>query len=669
MNRSRALLAVFALAALGLWIGVADRVISLDRLPDLPPIHSAAVIAAVEADATGWASYGGQPSGTRYAALDQINPATVGNLARAWVWHSGEVSKGTAQVDATVSEMTPIYADGRLYTCTPFSRVVALDPASGHEVWSFDPHKPRIGNMYHENYCRGVAFWQAADVAARAAPCGKRILFATQNAVLLALDAENGRLCAGFGQGGRIDLARLDYKGEGLLAETSPPAIVGDVVVVGAAVQDNAALNALDGIVRGFDIVTGRELWSWNPIPVDLSAVTGAANAWAPLSVDVKRGWVFLPTGSASWDPYGINRLDRHRGEDRIPDANAVVALDARSGRKVWSYQTVHHDLWDYDVPAMPTLATILHDGRPVEVVIQPTKTGNIFVLDRQTGRPVFPVVERPVPGSDVPGERTAPTQPMPVLPHPVASQAITTGEGWGVLGFDTAGCRARLGGLRNEGLFTPPGLRGSVLRPSFLGGTDWGGLAYDPGTGLAVVNSSNVVSAITLVPRAKFDPAKVRPGVAVYAMTGSPYVFEREVLLSRLGAPCSPPPWGQLTAIDMATGQTRWQIPFGRVPLWGGLLSPANWGAPNQGGPIVTRGGLVFIGASLDSRLRAYDIQTGRELWSGAVPAPATATPMTFRHSDGRQYVVVAAGGHGGFGTSLGDAIVAFALPQGKPQ
>jgi quinoprotein glucose dehydrogenase len=646
-------------------LGIVCALAGCSRVADQPALHAARDIAASEADATGWPSYGGQPSGTKYAALDQINLNTVAHLAQAWVWHSGEVSTGTAAIDATVSEMTPIYADNRLYTCTPFSRVVALDPASGRSLWSFDPHKPRTGNMYHENYCRGVAYWQAAEVAQRAQPCGKRVLFATQTGVLVALDADSGRSCGDFGAGGSVNLARLDYHGDGLLAETSPPAIVGDVVVVGAAVQDNAAFNALDGIVRGFDVRTGRELWSWNPIPPDLSAVTGAANAWAPISVDVRRGWVFVPTGSASWDPYGVNRLDRTRGVDRIPDANAVVALDARTGRKIWSFQTVHHDLWDYDVPAMPTLATIAHNGRPTEAVIQPTKTGNVFVLDRATGRPLFPVVERPVPASDVPGERAAPTQPMPVLPRPVASQSITTEQAWGVLGFDTARCRARLGGLRNDGMFTPPGLRGSVLRPSFLGGTDWGGLAYDPGSGLAVVNSSNVVSAITLVPRTRFDPAKVRPGVAVYQMTGSPYVFEREVLLSPLGAPCSPPPWGQLTAIDMATGRTRWQIPFGRVPLWGGLPSPAAWGAPNQGGPIVTRGGLIFIGASLDSRLRAYDIQTGREVWSAAVPAPATATPMTFRHSDGRQYVVVAAGGHGGFGTRLGDAIVAFALPR----
>ncbi|WP_421846458.1 pyrroloquinoline quinone-dependent dehydrogenase [Novosphingobium sp.] len=627
--------------------------------PDPAALRASPQVASVEADAAGWPSYGGQASSTKYSALDQINLKSVRNLRVAWTWHSGEIAPGSADVDVTVGEMTPIYANARLYGCTPFGRAVALDPASGRELWSFDPHKPRSGNMYHENYCRGVAYWQADSAEARAQTCGKRILYAAQNAVLHALDADTGRACTGFGAGGHVDLAALDYKGEGKPANTSPPAVWGNVVALGTAVQDNMYRNSLDGIVRGFDVVTGKEVWNWNPIPDDLSAVTGAANAWAPLSVDAKRGWLFLPTGSASWDTLGVNRIGR------IPDANAVVALDMRTGRKVWSYQTVHHDLWDYDLPAAPTLATIDHRGRPVEAVIQGTKTGNIFVLDRQTGQPLFPVKERPVPRSDMPGEQAALTQPMPVLPRPVTSQLLKADDAWGLLWFDTAACRTRIRQLRNEGPFTPPGIRGSLLHPSFLGGTNWGGVAYDPTTGLAVVNSSNLAASVRLVPRAKFDAKRdLHPGVSYYEMQGSPYVMLREVLMSPLGAPCNPPPWGQLTAIDMKTGLTRWQVPFGRLQLSTGLLTPTSWGAPNQGGPIVTRGGLVFIGASLDSQLRAFDIQTGRQVWNAPVPAPATATPMTFRHSDGRQYVVVSAGGHGGFGTRLSDAMVAFTLP-----
>ena len=377
------------------------------------------------------------------------------------------------------------------------------------------------------------------------------------------------------------------------------------------------------------------------------------------MSVDQDRGWVFLPTGSPSYDTFGINR------SESIPDGNAVVVLNASTGKKVWSFQTVHHDLWDYDLASMPTLATIERDGEAVEVVLQATKTGFVFVLDRDTGDPIFPVEERPVPQSDVEGESAAATQPFPLLPAPVTSQQVAADDAWGTVIVDRSGCREQLEALRNEGLFTPPSVSGSILHPSFLGGTNWGGIAYDAGTGLAVLNSSNLVSAVTLVPRATFDAEVHAPsGTATYEMRGSPYIMTRRVLMSSLGAPCNPPPWGQLTAIDMSSGETRWQVPFGRVEFGAGIKTLSSWGAPNQGGPIITKGGLIFIGASLDSKFRAYDLMTGEELWSATTPAPATATPMTYEYGpDNRQFVVVAAGGHGAFETKLSDAIVAYSL------
>ena len=623
-------------------------------------VKSKAEIAAVEADAKDWPTYGGQPSGTKYAALEQINRDNVRELRLAWTHHTGDLAFDGVNADFTVSEMTPIYANERLYICTPYNRVVSLDPTTGKTLWSYDPKKPLTGNMYKQNYCRGVSYWETADKAERAAVCGKRIFFATQNAVLLSLDADSGKPCAAFGDGGRVNMAALDYKGVGQVANTSPPAIYKNVVIVGGAVRDNYERDSLDGIVRGFDAVSGKQIWTWNPIPADISDVTGAANTWAPISVDTRNGRVFLPTGSASYDTYGVNR------KENIPDANAVVVLDALTGKRIWSYQTIRHDLWDYDVPAMPVLATIEKDGKAVEAVIQGTKTGNIFVLDRKTGQPLFPMKEMPAPKSDIPGEITSPTQPMPVLPKPVTSQMIKADDGWGALGFDAAECRDKLAKFRNDGMFTPPSVKGSILHPSFLGGVNWGGIAYDPNSGLAIVNSSNLVSSVTLMPRNEYvEKLHKRPGVSVYEMKGAPYVMLREVLMSSLGAPCNPPPWGRLTAIDMKTGKHRWQIPFGRVEFSPKFRSLVSWGAPNQGGPIVTKGGLIFIGASLDSRFRAYDTQSGKELWSYEVPAPATATPMTFQHSDGRQYVVVSAGGHGGFQTRLSDVIVAFALPK----
>lgn len=625
-------------------------------------LKSSKEVAASEADATGWPAYGGQASSTKYAALDQINKDNVSGLKLAWTHHTGDLTTDYTKAEGAVSEMTPIYANNRLYICTPYNRVEALDPATGKILWSHDPKKPLTGNMYGQNYCRGVAYWQSEQAEELSKTCGKRIFFATQQAVLLSLDADSGEPCASFGTNGRIDLASLDYGGVGQVANTSPPAIYKSVVIVGGSVADNKEKDSLDGIVRAFDAITGRELWNWNPIPKEISNVTGAANVWAPISIDVKRGWVFLPTGSASYDTFGVNRLGS------VPYANAVVVLDALTGKRIWSYQTIRHDLWDYDVPAAPTLAMIEKDGEAIDAVIQGTKTGNIFVFDRATGKPLFPIREMPAPKSDIPGEVTAKTQPMPVLPKPVTSQSIKAEDGWGALGFDGAACREKLAAFRNEGIFTPPSIKGSILHPSFLGGVNWGGIAYDPNSGLAVMNSSNLVSSVTLMPREKYnEKIHKRPGVSIYEMKGAPYVMLREVLLSPLGAPCNPPPWGQLTAIDMRTGQTRWQIPFGRVEFSTKFRSLESWGAPNQGGPVVTKGGLIFIGASLDSRFRAYDIQSGKELWSAEVPAPATATPMTFLHSDGRQYVVVSAGGHGGFQTKLSDAIVAFALPARK--
>ena len=610
-------------------------------------------------EAGGWPTYGGQPGGTQYSSLDQINTGNVGDLEVAWIFHTEDLSEWSETSHATNYQITPILRNDKLYLCTPLNNVIALSPETGEQLWRFDLNKPRAETMYGYHNCRGVAYWESDDTAESGALCRKRVLEATDHGFLLALDADSGELCEGFGDAGKIDLNALDYGGEGRISVTSPPVVYDDVVIVGGTVIDNKYRDSLDGIVRGFDVRSGKEIWSWNPIPEHLRDDVGGANTWAPISLDAERGWVFLPTGSPSYDTYGVNRADP------IPHGNAVVVLDALTGELIWSYQTVHHDLWDYDLASMPTLATIERGGQAVEAVLQATKTGFVFVFDRDTGNPLFPVEERPVPESDVEGEVAAPTQPFPVLPAPVTSQRLTADDAWGTMIVDTKGCREQIEQLRNDGLFTPPSVDGSILHPSFLGGTNWGGIAYDQERGLAVLNSSNLVSAVALVPREEFDVEKhAPPGTSTYEMQGSPYVMTRRVLLSSLGAPCNPPPWGRLTAIDMSTGQTRWQIPFGRVEFGVGIKTLPSWGAPNQGGPIITRGGLVFIGASLDSKLRAYDLMTGEELWSATTPAPATATPMTYVHGpDQRQFVVVAAGGHGAFETKLSDAIVAFSL------
>ena len=629
---------------------------------DLEHATVASEVHGIAEHANDWPTYGGQSSGTQYSSLDQINTQNVENLQQVWIFHTGDVSEGSTDSHETNYQVTPILANQKLYLCTPLNNVIALDPGTGTEVWRFDFNKPKTETMYGYHNCRGVSYWQASSAEGTKRFCGKRILQGTDNGFLIALDADTGRPCLGFGDDGRIDLNALDYRGEGKISVTSPPAIHQDVVIVGGTVIDNKFRDSLDGIVRGFNIRTGEQVWEWNPIPEHLSDQVGGANTWAPISVDQENGWVFLPTGSPSYDTYGVNR------KDPIPFGNAVVVLKAATGELVWSYQTVHHDLWDYDLAAMPTLVTVIRDGDPVQAVIQATKTGLVFGFNRGTGAPLFEIEERNVPATDVPGEYSSPTQPFPVLPAPVTSQEISADDAWGTAIVDTRGCRKALEGLRNEGIFTPPSVKGSVLHPSFLGGTNWGGVAYDAETGLAVLNSSNLVSAVTLMPREEFEADDVKTGTSTYEMRESPYVMLRKVLLSSFGAPCNPPPWGQLTAIDMNTGEKRWQIPFGRVEFGGLIRTLPSWGAPNQGGPIITKGGLVFIGASLDSRFRAYDLKTGEELWSAETPAPATATPMTYQYgSDNRQYVVIAAGGHGGFDTKLSDSIVAFALPSLK--
>ena len=613
-----------------------------------------------------WPTYGGQASGTQYSALKQINLNNVDQLEVAWTYHTGELSSGTKQADKTAFPATPIYANNRLYLCTPFNHIVALDPGTGKQLWRFDPKRPLTGTFYGSNSCRGVTYWQAKTETEKNQFCGKRLFEAVQNGVLVSVDADTGQPCTGFGNNGRIDLNQLDYKGDGQIHLSSPPAVYQDVVIIGSAIYDNKWGDAPDGIVRAFDARTGSELWHWNPIPAHLSSTTGAANTWAPISIDHNRGWVFLPTGSPSYDVYGAGR------RDPIPFGNAVVVLNALSGELIWSYQTVHHDLWDYDLPSMPTLVQVEQEGQQIPAVLQATKMGYVFVLNRLTGESLFPVKETPVPQTTVANEYSAPTQPIPKLPAPVTSQTLTPKDGWGLLFFDKKACDKKFSALRNEGLYTPPSTEGSILHPSFLGGSNWGGIAYDQTSGLAVLNSSNLAASVTLVAKDQYDPAMHRPkGFSYYEMIGSPYVLLRGVLQSPLGmgifrAPCNPPPWGQLTAIDIKSGETRWQIPFGQMELPGPFKSPAVWGAPNQGGPIITAGGLVFIGASPDNLLRAYDLETGKLLWRGNIPAPAIATPMTFSHGvNGRQYIAVAAGGHQGFQTTQSDTLIAFALPE----
>lgn len=618
-----------------------------------------------------WSSYGGDEGGQRYAPFSQITRDNVATLEPVWTYQTGDLEKRPDALRSTSLQVTPILADGSLFICTPFNEVVALDPATGREKWRFDPKvnlKARPANHFK---CRGVTYWR--DEAAAEGLCAARIFAATVDRQIIALDAATGEPCAGFGEDGRVTIDQgVDLLWEGEMHITSAPVVTRKAVVIGSAISDNARAAAPRGTVRAFDLRSGVSLWNFDPVVRDVSAPfadtwseearenVGHANVWAPMSYDRERDTLFLPTSSPSPDFYGGRRL----GDNRY--ANSVVALDGTSGAVKWHFQTVHHDIWDYDLPAQPSLITLERDGADVDVVAQVTKTGFMFVLDRDTGEPFYEVEERPVPQTDVPGEVTSPTQPFPVAPPPFVSQHLEEEDALGFMVFDKWACQKVIREARNEGLFTPPSLQGTLLYPFTGGGANWGGMGFDPDRKIAIVNASQMAHLITLIPRTDFKDAADNRGHLAEAspQSGTEYGMMRELFMSPLGVPCTPFPWGNLTAIDLNDGTIKWQQSFGIANEMQPAPFELDFGTPNNGGPALTASGVFFIGATMDNFLRAYDIETGEELWRYKTPAGANATPMIYE-LDGREYVVIAAGGSGFMGTTLGDYILAFALPE----
>ncbi|HXV85481.1 MAG TPA: pyrroloquinoline quinone-dependent dehydrogenase [Gemmatimonadales bacterium] len=621
-----------------------------------------------------WPVYGRDPGGTRFSPLTQIHRGNVATLEVAWTYRTGETDPRFATRSETSFEATPIVVEGVLYLATPLGRVIALDPTTGAERWVFDPALDREVT-YGDFTNRGVATW-LDSAAAPGTPCRRRIYLATIDGRLMALDGATGVLCRTFGQDGTVELKaslRVPPFEAAAYQVTSPPVVINGLVITGSAIADNSRLAPASGEVQAFDARTGSPRWRWDPIPQDSgdpafdtwrdqsSRTTGSANVWSIMTADPARDLIVAPTSSPAPDYYGGLRLGMNRY------ANSVVALRASSGRVAWDFQTVHHDLWDYDNAAPPVLATITRDDRAIPVVLQATKSGMLFVLDRETGQPVFPVEERPVPASTVTGEEAWPTQPFTVGMEPLSPHHMAPEQAWGVTPEERAACRRRIETLRNEGVFTPPSLEGSLVLPSNIGGAHWGGLAFEPVRHIAVVPVNRIPAVVQLIPASRLteeqaDREEQRTGMEYTHMTGTPFLMRRGFLLSPGGLPCSPPPWGSLVAVSLRTGQRLWEVPLGAMPNPAGQpAAQPEWGSPNLGGPIVTAGGVVFIGATLDRKIRAFDLENGRVLWAADLPAGGKATPATYAVG-GRQYLVIAAGGGDRFGA--GDHVVAFSLP-----
>lgn len=614
-----------------------------------------------------WLHYGGDPGGRHYSSATAITRDNVSELDVAWIHRSGDIKRYGDEMENTSTQSTPILlpaaAGESLVYCTPFNRVIALDPGSGAQRWEFDPEIDRRGDRPFR--CRGVSYATALSTPADA-HCHHRIYMGTHDRSLWAIDAMDGRPCRNFGNAGRVALysAEAGYV-PGDVSNSSAPVVAAGVVVVGSTVIDFARARTPRGTVMAFDSESGQPLWHFDPLRGHPGS--GSANVWAPMSVDAEHGLLYLPTSAASPDYYGVGRPGNNLY------ANSVVALDLHTGTLRWHFQHVRHDLWDYDTPAQPILFDWTREGETIPALAQLTKQGFIFVFNRLTGEPLWEITEQPVPPSSIPGEYSAPTQPKPIAPPPLLDSFLMPESAWGLTFWDRGDCARQLAELSNLGLFTPNSEQLSLMYPGSLGGPNWGGGALLSDSGILLVNLNNVAFTGQLLSSAADNmPGDVQSEHPTagrrmrVAMQGTPYTIEIGSLQSPLGIPCNPPPWGKLVAVDLYRGTIIWEAALGSVHEMGPIALPFHieWGTPNLGGGVATAGGLFFIGATMDRQFRAFDVSTGETLWRHTLPVDATATPMTYEYR-GRQYVVINAGGHHMFGRGYGDYLYAFALPQ----
>jgi quinoprotein glucose dehydrogenase len=644
-----------------------------------------------------WHAYGRTSFGQRYSPLTQITPENAANLEQAWIYRTGDLRGQPGDPQETTYEVTPLKIGELLFLCTPHQDVIALNATTGAEVWRYDP-KIRDRLALQHLTCRGLAYYPgsggaapaptaqqsagdpvpdlpvAATDAAKTATCDAKLFMPTADGRLIAINPADGAVCTNFGGGtGQINLWRnMPNVRPGAYYSTSPPVVTRNLIVIGGTVLDNVSTQEQSGVIRAYDVNTGSLVWNWDsgnpdvttPIAPNQTYTANSPNAWSILSADEGLGMVYVPTGNQPPDQWGANRSP---AVERF--SSAVVALDLTTGQVRWAFQTVHHDLWDYDVPAQPTLLDLTIGGQTVPALVQPTKQGELFVLDRRSGAPVLPVAEQPAPQGAEAGDHTAPTQPSSALSF--NPPRVTGKDMWGATMFDQLACRIQFHRLRYDGRFTPPTTQGTLVHPGNFGVFNWGGIAVDPIRQIAFTTPASLGFVSQLVPRADDtslyvqDEPPPRPLPALNENFGAPFAARLQAFTSPIGLPCQQPPWGAVAGVDLTTGKVIWRHRNGTVrdlsplPMW------FKMGVPNLGGPIITEGGVAFLSGTLDYYLRAYDLATGAELWKARLPAGGQATPMTYTGADGRQYVLAVAGGHGSLGTKSGDAVIAYALPR----
>lgn len=616
-----------------------------------------------------WAHWGNTTAGNRFAALDQINKGNIDKLKVAWTFRTGDLPESTGA--GAEDQNTPLQIGDTVYTCTAYGKVFALDADTGAQRWKFDPQ----GTAPNWQRCRGLGYSDSpATSQTQPTACTKRLFLPTGDARLIAINAETGKPCEEFGNQGTVDLTTdMGEVKAGYYQQTSTPLVAGDVVIVGGRVADNYSTGEPPGVVRAYDVRSGELMWAWDPgnpnttkrPPAGETYTRGTPNVWSAMSYDASLGLVYLPTGNATPDFFAGQRSEM---DDKW--SSSIVALDVKTGQVRWHFQTTHHDLWDFDLPAQPLLYDVPDDkGGTQPALAQVTKQGEIFLLNRETGVPIARVEERPVPQGKVPGERYSPTQPFSVDMPSIGNQTLTESDMWGATPFDQLMCRIQFKGMRHEGVYTPPGMDRALQFPGSLGGMNWGSVSVDPNTHYMFVNDMRLGLANYTIPRNKIAAGASGIEMGVVPQEGTPFGAMRERFLSAAGIPCQKPPFGTMSAIDLKTRKLMWQVPVGTVqdtgPMGIRMHLPIPIGMPTLGASLATQSGLLFFAGTQDFYLRAFDTGNGNEIWKARLPVGSQSGPMTYvSPKTGKQYILLTVGG-ARQSPDRGDYVIAYALPE----